>query len=56
MLFGIKTELKDAIREYAIKDGYDIHFIKSEERKAQANCKLYTWKIYASCMSNSDSL
>ena len=56
MIFGTKIELKDAIREHAIRGGYDIHFTKSEERKVQTNCKGCIWKIYASFMTNADTL
>ncbi|XP_028115005.1 uncharacterized protein LOC114312907 [Camellia sinensis] len=57
MLFNNAIEFKDAVREYAVKGGYDVKFTKSETWKVQVNCSDgCEWRLYASKMSGKNTL
>ncbi|XP_028052320.1 uncharacterized protein LOC114256842 [Camellia sinensis] len=57
MLFNNAIEFKDAVREYAVKGGYDVKFTKSETWKVQVSCSDgCEWRLYASNMSGENTL
>ncbi|XP_024156583.1 uncharacterized protein LOC112164579 [Rosa chinensis] len=58
MIFGSAAILREAIRERAIRDGWEVYFIKNERKRVRAICKSQDcpFELYASRMQHEESL
>ncbi|KAM5576700.1 hypothetical protein ABKV19_007515, partial [Rosa sericea] len=58
MIFGSAAILREAIRERAIRDGWEVYFIKNDRKRVRAICKSQDcpFELYASRMQHEESL
>ncbi|WOL01448.1 hypothetical protein Cni_G10164 [Canna indica] len=57
MKFGSSGEFKQAIQNYALVNGYNIKWSKSNKRRKEAKCIMgCPWRIYASWLTNEKTL
>lgn len=57
MLFGSATEFRAAVREYAIKNGKNVKFVRNEKTRVRAVCRDgCRWMIFAFSMQNQNIL
>ncbi|KAM5552368.1 hypothetical protein ABKV19_026961, partial [Rosa sericea] len=58
MIFGSAAILREVIRERAIRDGWEVYFIKNDRRRVRAICKAQDcpFELYASRMQHEESL
>ncbi|PRQ20047.1 putative transcription factor interactor and regulator CCHC(Zn) family [Rosa chinensis] len=58
MIFGTSAILREAIRERAIRDGWEVYFIKNDKTRVRAICRAQDcpFELYASRMQHESSV